>query len=275
MKKLITCLALAALLLPLGAALAQDPPPPPDSSQTELSGGSENLPDLPEKVSFFERWFKPAGGIGIIIGLVSMLLLTLCIFLSRLVSRKNLLPVGVVLPLRAAAEQRDVGQMYALARAAPNLFTNGLIPGLRKLNPDDPAASKPDMEGAIAEAVGREEAQVGYWINFLSLIAGIAPMLGLFGTVSGMVQAFGGISAGAMGKPELLAGYIGEALLTTFWGLAVAMPAMVAFFIYRNNLSRIIRDAESEYSAIMDSLTGTGNLFEEAEQEEAVEFDAE
>ena len=78
-----------------------------------------------------------------------------------------------------------------------------------------------------------------------------------------------------MRKPELLAGYIGEALLTTFWGLAVAMPAMVAFFIYRNNLSRIIRDAEGEYSAIMDSLTGTGNLFEEAEQEESVPVEIE
>ena len=72
-----------------------------------------------------------------------------------------------------------------------------------------------------------------------------------------------------MGKPELLAADIGEALITTATGLTIAIPAMFAFFIFRNNLSRIVRDAEGEYSAIMDSLTGTGNLFDEIEEEEA------
>ena len=87
------------------------------------------------------------------IGVVTMIIIN-----SRMVTRKNLMPVGVVVPLRAAAEQRDVGQMYALCRNAPNLFTKGLMPGLRKINPEDPAASKENIEAAIAESVGREEA---------------------------------------------------------------------------------------------------------------------
>ncbi len=127
------------------------------------------------------------------------------------------------------------------------------------------------MEGAIAEAVGREEAQVGFWINFLSLFTGISPMIGLLGTVSGMIGAFQKIGIGGMGKPELLAGNIGEALITTATGLIIAIPAMFAYFIFRNNLSRIVRDAESEYSVIIDSLTGTGDLFAEAESSLPVE----
>lgn len=255
MKKQLAVLALIALLLPLAALAQEAPPPTPPPAAAEPVATKTTLWDL-IKTGGWAMW--PLGACSV--GLITMIVLNV-----RLVSRKNLLPIGVVVPIRAAAEQRDVGQMYSLARAAPNLYTNGLIPGLRKLDPDDPAASKPDMESAIAEAVSREEAQVGFWINFLSLITGVAPMIGLLGTVSGMIGAFQKIGMGGMGKPELLAGNIGEALITTATGLTIAIPAMFAYFLFRNNLSRIVRDAEGEYSAVLDALTGTGNLFAEAE----------
>ena len=255
MKKL---LLLACLLLPLGAAVAQEAPPPNPPAGAEA-------PAAPKKMTLWDL-IKVGGWAMWPLGACSVGTVTMCVLCVRMVSRKNLMPAGVVVPLRAAAEQRDVGQMYSLCRATPNLFTNGLLPGLRKLNPDDPMASKADMEGAIAEAVSREEAQVGFWINFLSLITGISPMLGLLGTVSGMIGAFQKIGTGGMGKPELLAGNIGEALITTATGLIIAVPAIFAFFIFRNNLSRIVRDAESEYSAIIDGLVGSGNLFAESEK---------
>lgn len=256
MKKILAILALAALLAPAGIALAQDAPPPaPPADAAEAPAQKTTLWDL-IKTGGWAMW--PLGLCSV--GLVSMVVINI-----RMVSRKNLLPVGVVVPIRSAAEQRDVGQMYALARASDSLFAKGLLPGLRKLNPEDAAASKPDMESAIAEAVSREEAQVGFWINFLSLITGVAPMVGLLGTVSGMIGAFQKIGMGGMGKPELLAGNIGEALITTATGLTIAIPAMFAYFIFRNNLSRIVRDAEGEYSAVLDALTGSGDLFAEAE----------
>lgn len=255
MKKTLALLLLVTLLLPL-AGLAQQPPPPsPPAEPPPAAAQQMTLWDL-IKVGGWAMW--PLGLCSI--GLVSMVIINL-----RMVSRKNLLPLGVVAPIRAAAQQRDVGQMYTLARSAPNLFTNGLIPGLRKLNPDDPMASKPDMESAIAESVAREEAQIGFWINFLSLITGVAPMIGLLGTVSGMIGAFQKIGMGGMGKPEQLAGNIGEALITTAAGLIIAIPSMFAYFLFRNLLSRIVRDAEGEYSAILDALTGSGDIFAEAE----------
>ena len=94
-------------------------------------------------------------------------------------------------------------------------------------------------------------------------------MVGLLGTVSGMIGAFGKIGSGGMGKPELLAEYIKEALFTTAAGLMIAIPAIFAFFIFRNNLSRIIRDAEAAYSELVDALTGSVNLFAETEKEAA------
>ena len=259
MKKTFAILALAALLLPLGTALAQDPPPPAPPADT--------VAPPPQTQSLWKRYIVPLGWCGYPLALCSIGVVTMIILNVRMVTRKNLMPVGVVIPLRTAAEQRDVGQMYALARATPNLFTKGLLPGLRKINPEDPAASKPAMEGAIAEAVGREEAQVSFWINFLSLFASISPMVGLLGTVSGMIGAFGKIGSGGMRQPELLAEYIQEAPFTTAAGLMIAIPAIFAFFIFRNNLSRIIRDAEAAYSELVDYLTGTVNLSAETEKE--------
>jgi biopolymer transport protein ExbB len=259
MKKQILLLALlAALLAP--AALAQEAPPPaPPADAAEPVAKKTTLWDL----------IKTGGWAMWPLGLCSIGLVTMVVINIRMVSRKNLLPVGIVVPVRAAAGQRDVGQMAVLARSSDSLFAKGLLPGLRKLNPEDPASSKPDMEGAIAEAVSREEAQVGFWINFLSLITGVAPMIGLLGTVSGMIGAFQKIGMGGMGKPELLAGNIGEALITTATGLVIAIPAMFAYFIFRNNLSRIVRDAEAEYSLVLDALTSTGNVLAELEEEEA------
>jgi biopolymer transport protein ExbB len=263
MKKLFASLALAALLLPAGAVLAQEAPPPAPPADTAVQpAGAEPAKSTKKRPI---DYFFDGGFFMYPLALCSIGTVTLCVLCIRMVSRKNLMPAGVVVPLRAAAEQRDVGQMYSLCRATPCLFTKGLLPGLRKINPEDPAASKADMEGAIAEAVSREEAQVGFWINFLSLITGISPMLGLLGTVSGMIGAFETIGFGGMGKPELLAANIGVALITTAAGLIIAIPTMFAFFIFRNNLSRIVRDAEGEYSAIIDGLTGSTNLFAESD----------
>ena len=60
-------------------------------------------------------------------------------------------------------------------------------------------------------------------------------MLGLLGTVSGMIKAFSIIAQGGMGDPGKLAGSIGEALITTATGLVIAIPAMIAYFLFKNN----------------------------------------
>lgn len=255
MKKLFSVLLFATWMTSATALWAQEAPPPNPPADSAAPADA-----APAKQTLWGI-IKTGGWAMWPLGACSVCVISMIVLNIRMVSRRNLLPVGVVVPIRAAAEQHDAGQIYALSRSSPCLFTNGLLPGLRKLNPEDPAASKADMEGAIAEAVSREEAQVGFWINFLSLITGVAPMIGLLGTVSGMIGAFQKIGMGGMGKPELLAGNIGEALITTATGLCIAIPAMFAYFIFRNNLSRIVRDAEGEYSAILDALTGAGDLF--------------
>ena len=83
------------------------------------------------------------------------------------------------------------------------------------------------------------------WIQYLNVIATIAPMVGLLGTVSGMIGAFQTIATGGMGKPELLAGDIGEALITTATGLTIGIPAMIFYFILRNRLDSRLEELET------------------------------
>lgn len=192
------------------------------------------------------------------LGACSFGLVALAALNFRLISAKKMMPPVVVEQLKSAAKAQDLQKLFTLSSGTDSLFTNSLAAGLRKIDPDNLAACKPNMEAAIAEAAGREEAQAAFWINFLSLITAISPMLGLLGTVSGMIGAFQKIAGGGMGKPELLAGNIGEALITTAAGLIIAIPAMFFYFLFRNSLNRILQRAEETFSIILDDITGTG-----------------
>lgn len=112
------------------------------------------------------------------------------------------------------------------------LLSRALIPALKKLR-----LSTEKAENLFVENLEAEENAVSQWITYLNVIASVAPMIGLLGTVSGMISAFQTIGRGGMGRPELLAGDIGEALITTATGLVIGIPAMIAYFIMKNRLN--------------------------------------
>ncbi|NBD38508.1 MAG: hypothetical protein GVY10_08065 [Verrucomicrobia bacterium] len=108
-----------------------------------------------------------------------------------------------------------------------------LLPELRK---ELAARQKEERAEATEQLLQSVEGTTMRWIQYLNVIATIAPMVGLLGTVSGMIGAFQTIATGGMGKPELLAGDIGEALITTATGLTIGIPAMIFYFVLRNRL---------------------------------------
>ena len=87
---------------------------------------------------------------------------------------------------------------------------------------------------AMEERAGKILAKPLVFVQYLQVIASISPMMGLLGTVSGMVKAFRNIAAQGLGKPELLANNISEALVTTATGLLIAIPALIAYFYFKN-----------------------------------------
>lgn len=99
------------------------------------------------------------------------------------------------------------------------------------------------MEHAIEEASDAETSRMLRPIEYLNVIGNIAPMIGLFGTVYGMIVAFQKlVDAGGRPEPQELAAGISTALVTTFWGLVVAMPALAGYALIRNKVDALAAD---------------------------------
>jgi biopolymer transport protein ExbB len=92
------------------------------------------------------------------------------------------------------------------------------------------------------------------FINTLGTIAGVSPLLGLLGTVGGIIKAFNAISAGGMGDPRMLSGGIAQALITTAAGLCVAIPALIAYRYLRGRVDRIVIEMEKDAIELADAL---------------------
>ncbi len=91
-------------------------------------------------------------------------------------------------------------------------------------------------------------------IELLNVLGQVSPMIGLFGTVYGMILAFGAIvAAGGSADPVALAGGIGTALTTTFWGLVVAIPALSGYAIIRNKIDELTVEATIQAEELLNS----------------------
>ena len=146
---------------------------------------------------------------------------------------KNLLRADLKPEIEKLMASRDLKGVREVCQNNPSLMTSVLDAGLERIseNDFDPA----HVLEAIEEAGNEQMVTFMKPINYLSMLGSVSPMIGLLGTVSGMIKAFQNIGMGGMGKPEVLANNIGEALITTAAGLIIAIPAMTFYFIYKNN----------------------------------------
>jgi len=92
------------------------------------------------------------------------------------------------------------------------------------------------------------------YLETLGTIAAISPLLGLLGTVIGMVKVFAAITTHGVGNPTVLAGGIAEALITTAAGLTVAIPAMIGYRYYRTRVDTLVVDMEKEAIKLVEAL---------------------
>lgn len=203
--------------------------------------------DAPAQVeeSLFKLIFRAGGVIGMIIIGMSVVGVALIVEHAINVTRDKLAPPEAIEELEGLLDNNNVQEAYDFCEQNPGYLTNVMAAALPKLS-----AGFDSMEQAAAD-VGEEEAiKLHAKVSWLSLLGNIAPMMGLLGTVSGMLSAFGVIERSTSPNPAELAGGIKEALVTTMLGLTVAIPMMVGFFFFRNRVVKIIL----EISAITDDL---------------------
>ena len=108
------------------------------------------------------------------------------------------------------------------------------------------------VKEAIEEMGGREGVILEKHVGILSTIANLTPLLGLLGTVSGMIKTFNVISLQGVGNPALLAGGISEALITTATGLSVAIPTLVCYRILKDKAEALIFEMEENSLKIIE-----------------------
>lgn len=102
------------------------------------------------------------------------------------------------------------------------------------------------------------------FLNTLGTIAAVAPLMGLLGTVAGIIHAFNAITANGLGDPRTLSGGIGEALITTAAGLTVAIPSLIAYRYLRGKVERLVIGMEKEAMKLVDAIDERNLLAAEA-----------
>ena len=203
----------------------------------------------PEPASLVEN-FLDAGWITIPIVLLSIV--AIAIFVERLITLRKAKanPEAVTERVRGFVHSGDVGGAIAFCEAQDTPITRILKVGLERLG--RPIA---EIEGAV-QAAGRYEAfELEKRSDTLATIAGVAPMLGFLGTVTGMIQAFQEIqSLQGNVNPSVLAGGIWEALLTTALGLVVGIIALIFYNYLTSRINRIVNGMERSASGFIDLL---------------------
>jgi biopolymer transport protein ExbB len=109
-----------------------------------------------------------------------------------------------------------------------------------------------DERIARIQEVGRHEAHaLERYLNTLGTVASVAPLLGLLGTVTGIIRAFSVLEAGIVTQPDVLSGGISEALVTTAAGLLVAIPALIAHRGLRGHIDALVIEMEKQALALL------------------------
>lgn len=166
------------------------------------------------------------------IGAVSVLALGLAVYGFVMMRPDKMLRPDLVPQIQDSLGRMDIEGAITICNGNPCMLTNVLGAGLQRIS--DGFLDVSSMEKAMEEASIEETNDGMKPLNNLSVASQIAPMLGLLGTVTGMIGAFNKIGMGGMGDPEKLAGDIGEAMITTAFGLIVAIPAMFAYFYLKS-----------------------------------------
>lgn len=195
-------------------------------------------PGAAPQATNFWVWLNASGYAGWAIILLSVAFVALAVEYALTIRRATLVPEELRLLLEELVLEGRFEEARAVASDDSSLLGKVMAAALGRRRLSDRSARE------AAEEVGRAETDRLYQkIGYLALIANLCPMLGLLGTVGGMMVAFDRIAYAGQPRVSELAGGIRFALVTTYEGLAVAIPATAVFEVFRNRVSRLTTEA--------------------------------
>lgn len=193
---------------------------------------------------------------GLVIVILIILLSVVCTFFivehAVTITRNRLMPEEVLTQLEEFVARGEINQAINTCHDIENysMSTEVILAGLERFQGSEYGFA--EYRSAVEEAGEDFTGRLYRKTEVLNVIGSIAPMLGLTGTVLGMIEAFNTIAAaGGSAKPDQLAGGIGQALITTLLGLVVAIPSMVAFSFFRNKIDSLVAEAGKRIERVM------------------------
>lgn len=183
------------------------------------------------------------------------------LIMNILAARRDFVcPQILVEGFEAQLDQKQYQEAYELAKADESFLGNVLSSGLAKLS-----SSYKHAADAMQEVGEEESLKLDHRLSYLALIGTISPMIGLFGTVHGMISSFRVIAFGGTAPDaSKLAEGISTALLTTLIGLAIAIPAIAAFNILRNRIQRLVLEVGITSERLMSRFEKVGSKSSES-----------
>lgn len=184
------------------------------------------------EVKYFD-FFVVKGGV-ITFGLIGLSIVTIALTIEHAISirRASVVPQEAVKHTKALIDDKNYVEAIRYSAEDPSMLGYVLNAGLTEAPNGFPA-----MERAIEESLEDRSARLFRKIEYVHIIGNVAPMIGLLGTVTGMILLFAEIhAADSFPGARIVADKIAIALITTFWGLAVAIPALSIYAIFRNRI---------------------------------------
>jgi len=203
-----------------------------------VNGTGGNDDQQKEKLTMFQL-LKKGGVVGYLIIFLSFIALSLVIDYALTIKKSKLAPIDDITALEKLIKDHDFKGLSHYSRAEASFLSQVTAAGLNDIN-----LGYQSMVKAMEDVSEALNARLARKIEHLNVIGNISPMLGLLGTVMGMLRCFNEIShvTGAI-EPKLLAGGIFEALITTCLGLIVAIPSLYFYAFFRNRVDEYTGEA--------------------------------
>jgi biopolymer transport protein ExbB len=190
------------------------------------------------------------GSCMIFLGLISVAAVASIIYHFKYVTPERLTPQDFIENLLTLLEKKEYNKAVSICKQQPNMISDIALKGLSKIS-----KGKVVVEDAI-QAEGKSKIET-LWNNlsYLGDTAAVAPMLGLLGTILGMIDAFNyqAFKSGII-KPVALAQGLSKAMITTAFGLIIAVPVMIFYSYFRGRIASITSTAERTASEIIHTI---------------------
>lgn len=193
-------------------------------------------------------------GVGIVVVIILLSIVSAFFVIEHAItiSKSKLMPEYILLELDQRIESGQLSEAIEFCQMPENycMTSDVILAGLERFEASEFGFA--EYKAAVEEAGEDHTGALYRKTEVLGVIGAIAPMLGLTGTVLGMITAFNTLAAtDGTAEPKDLAGGIGQALITTLFGLVVAIPTMVAYSFFRNKIDSIVAEAGKRIERIM------------------------